>query len=1443
MKKKELRKLILSMALFLLGVWIPASLKAEGLKAGRMYQFINESTGLSLSNNGSSENSAIITLAPTGEKQSDQMWAFAAINEPRQTFIIFNPSCMKAIDMAPSEEKMVQWTASVNNVNQKFLVRQVSGKKDIYQLLNSGNEKQVMTPIDEGNGSYYFKMTNQTDNPITYFKIVDLDSTLTIPLANSYYIIKSKMNGEVISSGISAQKNSRIQTEPFKEGSREQVWQLRQGSTAYVLMNMSCGLAMDCAIGGVEHPLFWTLDGQNVNQNIVISEAYQQPQTYRLYIKTSNKNYYLKAVQSNFMELTTDSTDKATLFTFETTTVPKGNYWENQYIFGENKEQAHAHYIPYINSEQMKQDSYYDQPWLSPEKAEFISLNGIWKFKFVNSPAERPGENDFYGKNADVSKWDTISVPSCWEMKGYDKPFYINVNYAFPNNPPFVSTYIEGCGTNPVGSYRRDFEIPAQWDGKRIFLHFEGIYSGAFVWVNGSYVGYTQGANNVSEFDITNKLEIGKVNQVSVQVFRWTDGSYLEGQDMFHMSGIHRDVYLYATPKTFVRDHYITSTLDADAQYKNGSMNVELSLDNRDKMTDEKTIVVSLLSPNGELVQSKSQKVKFTAADTAQVINLNFEGLNNLELWSAEHPNLYTVIISQQDASGKEESVFSTKYGFRHIEVKNTLVYINGQQIYFKGVNNQDTHPLFGRSIDVSTMLKDVIMMKQANMNTVRTSHYPRQTKMNSMFDYYGLYVMDEADLECHKNAHDNGYGANSITNDPSWEGAYVDRVVRMVHRDRNYPSIIFWSLGNESTNGCNMTAARKALKELDSRLVHYEGGTSHADLGEGNTELCSMMYPNLDQVKDRATNNSDGMPYFICEYAHAMGNAVGNLQEYWDIIEGSAHGIGGCIWDWVDQSIYEPQAIKRGELTKNGFPYFTSGYDYPGPHSGNFVNNGLITADRAWTPKLTEVKHVYQYVKFKGFDKEEKQLTLENKYDFTNLNQFELAYEILENGSVKEEGTVEIPSTEPDKQVSITIPYKQGIQENGKEYTINFKVRLKEKTSWADAGYTMADAQYMLQERPATLPEVASPSDPLTVTEAGSSVTISNSEVYMIFDKNNGLIKTWSFGDNQIIKENGGPVYNNFLYIENDRNGQLDNGVTGATVSVNTSADKQTCTVTVTASGSKCPHTIVYKIYASGIVDMKTTYRPAVGELRRIGMYMQFDSSWENIEYYAKGPWENYIDRQTGSFLGRYTTTVTDMFENYSRPQSMGNRMDLRELLLINNEQDTLQIQTEGQVAFSIQHYDDNQFTRPEYTPWHPWNLEKKAESYAHFDYMQRGIGNGSCNDVVTLNKYKCPSSGSYTNMLRFNMKSNKIQTGNDMLQADQTNISYNRPADQIICTNLTENSKVTICDLGGKILAEYHNAPAKGTITASLKGQPHGTYLIIIRSKAGVRTHKLIK
>ena len=1447
MRKKDFSRSVFSLLFLLLcGVWT-VGVQAEELKEGKLYHVLNQAKNLVISNGNNAENDAPIVLEQEGENSLGQEWMLVEKDAKQKIYVFVNPNCNKAIDMAlGSKNYLLQWDINLSNPNQAIQVVAVDGQSDVYQLVNAGNTSQVAVPF-ESNGKWQLRMQTGTQVEDTYFTFKALDKEApAIPLAGKYCIITNVKTGQVISNGGSSSTNARVLTEPYEEGNYGQVWKLLSGNSGLIIMNPTFGgLAIDCALEGKKYPLLWTVATNNTNQNIIFTKVEGHDGYYQLSVNASDKTvYYLKGVESGNMELTTDATDEATYFTLQYTGKSPSNYWEDETIYEENKEPGHATYMPYASVEEMRADEFYKTPWTTPQSSRVLSLNGVWKFNFVGAPEERPGEETFYGDKADVSEWDTISVPSCWEMKGYDKPMYINVNYAFADNPPYVSTNINGVGKNPVGSYRRTFTLPEDWADKRVFVHFDGIYSAAFVWVNGQYVGYTQGANNAAEFDLTKFVRSGE-NNISVQVFRWSDGSYLEGQDMFHMSGIHRDVYLFATPKTYVRDHYITSELDASAGYKAGKMNVALTLNNRDKASGTKTLQVDLIAPDGSVVSTQNKAVNFSADTEEQVVNLEFAGLDNLLLWTAETPNLYTVEVSQKGENGVEESVFSTKYGFRHIEIKNTLVYINGQQIYFKGVNNQDTHPVHGRSIDVPTMLKDITMMKQANMNTVRTSHYPRQAKMNAMFDYFGLYVMDEADLECHKNWDDHFYGEGTITEDPNWEGQYVDRTTRMVYRDRNHPSVIFWSMGNESQNGRNFAQAFAAMKKLDNRIIHYEGATRFSGRGRDNTEIYSVMYPSLSEVTQNATVNSDGKPYFMCEYAHAMGNAVGNLQEYWDIIEGSPYGIGGCIWDWVDQSIYDAQSIKSGELTKNGFNYYMSGYDYPGPHQGNFVNNGLITADRAWTAKLTEVKRVYQYVKFKKFDAATQTLTLENKYDFTDLNKFVLSYDILKNGVVVEQKEVEIPSVAPDATVQVQTPFDTKFEE-GAEYAITFNVNLKEKTSWADAGYMMASNQYILQERPKNLPEMPSAIyAELTTSTVGSELTVKNQNIQFVINKTTGVVKTWKLGDVNVITSNGGPQYSNFLYIENDRNSDQATGFTSATVNSTLASDKQSCAVEVNVKGTSCPYTIVYTIYASGVVDMETTYRPAKADLRRIGMYMQFDKAWEGVEYYAKGPWENYIDRQTGSYLGRYTTTITDMFENYPRPQSMGNRMALRELLLTNNQKDTLLIQTEGQVAFSLLHYDDSQFAKGEYTPWHPWNLTKKAESYAHFDYMQRGLGNASCGPG-TIEKYFCPSSGSYTNKLRFTLKNLKPTTGiceEIVADVNAVQIAYDRTTDAIVCEGLPEHSIVQVTNLGGVVLAKAANTYEKGQLTLSLKGQPLGTYLITVKSGTQIRVHKLQK
>lgn len=1017
------------------------------------------------------------------------------------------------------------------------------------------------------------------------------------------------------------------------------------------------------------------------------------------------------------------------------------NYWEDETCFEENKEAGHATYVPYKSTHDMKMDRYYQYPWVTPEYAEYISLNGLWKFQLVNSPEERP--LDFFQPDFDTSAWNEIKVPSNWEMQGYGVPLYVNVDYPFKDNPPYIQEREDNRGTyatNPVGSYRRTFTLPGDWTKKRTFLHFDGIYSAALVWINGKYVGYTQGANNDHEFDVTRYVVKGE-NNIAVQVFRFCDGSYLEGQDMFHMSGLYRDVYLFATPETFVRDHYITSTLDAGTGYKSGDMAVTLQMDNRDGEEEEKKVEVNVLGPDGRRVCSMSEKVIFAAGEKEREVVLRKEGLKNLRLWSAETPMLYTVIVKQMDSKGKEEMVFSTKYGFRHIEIKNSLVYVNGKQVYFKGVNTQDTHPLYGRAIDVPMMKKDILMMKQNNVNMVRTSHYPRQAKMYAMFDYYGMYVMDEADVECHKNWEDFGHTEKCISSQESWKPMFIDRTLRMVYRDRNHPSVFFWSLGNEASDGTNFRATYDAVKAADSRYVHYEG-CHHGFAEDAPSDFVSVMYPTLEWISEHSKGTYHGKPTFMCEYAHSMGNALGNFQEYWDLIERTKSCIGGCIWDWVDQAIYEPQELKEGKILTG----LHTGYDYPGPHQGNFVNNGIITADRAVTPKLIEMKQVYQYIRFLGFNAVTRNLTVVNKYDFTDLKKFNLTYSVFADGKIVEEGKLlRLPATLPDDTLSVEIPYQTEMEE-GKEYFLNVSFDLKNATQWANAGHKVAAQQFLLQERK-MLPQVivGNRAKPLQFSENDERMVIWNEVVKLVFNKKSSLLEEFRYGDMEVLAENGGFVYDNFRWIENDTYKNRDNRIAPAVPVMKMAVDSMSATVR-TDVDALCPYRLEYTVYADGTVDLQASFMPGQEGLRRIGLKALFHEDFEHVDYYGRGPWENYADRKTGSFVGLYATSVTDMLEHYVHPQTCGNREDIRELSLLNDQRKGVRIQTQGQVAFSMLHYEDTDLA----DTLHEWELKPRKEVVAHFDYMQRGLGNGSCGPQ-TIEKYWCPKDGLHSYVLRF--------------------------------------------------------------------------------------------
>ena len=1045
---------------------------------------------------------------------------------------------------------------------------------------------------------------------------------------------------------------------------------------------------------------------------------------------------------------------------------------ENEKVFEHWKQKAHATFIPYSSTALMQKDDCYKYPWLEPKHADVLSLNGDWKFHYTADRSKgRPGKDDFYADNADVSGWDNIRVPLNWEMAGYDVPVYNNVGYPFHNNPPFIKAFDDNFDKNPVGSYRRNFTLPENWkDGRRVFIHFDGACSAIVVWVNGQYAGYSQGANTDAEFDVTNYVRKGE-NNVSVRVYRWSDGSYLEGQDMWHLAGIHRDVYLVSTPRTFVFDHYITSSLNAASKYTKGSLDVALTVNNAlcDKVT--KNLEVELLDANNKLVASQNVQAVMTAKDSHKTFNVKMEGLKGLTPWSSENPYLYTVVVRQKQGD-KEEMVFSTKYGFRSVEQRGNLIYVNGERVFFKGVNTQDIHPLLGHAIDTETMLKDVMLMKQANVNTVRTSHYPRQPRMYAMFDYYGLYCMDEADVECHNN--------QSLSDTPSWENAYVDRTERMVLRDRNHPSVVFWSLGNESGGGQNFQATYDCVKRLlpgRDNFVHYEG-YNH---GEKYSDFGSDMYPKVETVI-KQSSGLNNKPYFICEYAHAMGQAVGNLQEYWDVIEKSTGIVGGCIWDWVDQGIYDTRRIKEHKPlidSKTGLHYYTSGYDYTRMNrgdngfQGDFMSNGIITPGREWTAKLEEVKYVYRDADFVGFKNHK--LTLKNKSAFTNLaDAYTLTYRILADGKEVEKGTAAVPSCQPGATCEVDIPYTTAVSAD-KEYVVELSLNLKNNASWAKKGYSMVATQFKLGadaavasvpvadptfvEQPhGTLPVIGKLKGKLKIE--GRKVVGKN---FAISFAENGTIADWTFNGKQIVMPEAGPDFNGFRRIANDNislgatggvaeNENKEEGAISGQKHLVKAPTKQGKNVVVetTVGNGKDTHAIVYTIYPNGVVDMKVTFENSSVDTRRVGITMQFAPGMENVEYYAKGPWSNYIDRQRSSMLGRYTTTVDGMFEEQSAPQTMGDRQGLRNLKLSGNGT-SLNITVEGMLAFSLSHVDDLQFNYDVfYGGKHPYDLTRSPQVFAHFDSWQRGIGNHSCGGDSCLPQYQVPT-GKHVVTMRF--------------------------------------------------------------------------------------------
>ena len=1436
---------------------LAAACVAMGQTSGSTYRIVAAQSGKALTNGGNRENDALLTLADVNADDPAQRWmTVRATYEGLAAFALFNEAAEKCIDMAPKAKdpyRLLQWTPKFSDANQLFEIVPVGSMDGIYQLFSAIEPSRVLTVCEDG----ALRMETDAQSEATHFCMEELEGFLELnrPAPCVEYRFESLRTGGVLSNRGNGNNSAEIYCDPIDEEEYGQQWMLRVPDATgygeyYQLFSVRYAQAIDAAFNSnYKSFLQWPpAEGKTANWNQMmrilpaddVASADGAP-VYRIECRNDEKGSkvaYIAVNADGTLYKAAAADNSATCFRMSAM-VPAPEKampdWQNEKVFGINKEQGHATYIPYGSTETLRADERYERAWLDPERSErYMSLNGEWRLRFDEIGADNalPGEEDFWGDAVDASAWDTISVPSCLEMKGYGTPYYINVNYPFADNPPYIE--MQGKLKNSAASYRRNFEVPAAWLDERVFLHFDGIYSAAYVWVNGQYIGYTQGANNDAEFDVSAALRKG-TNNLSVQVIRWTDGSYLEDQDMWRMSGIHRDVYLFATPRTYVRDHRIESVLSADGT--TGTLDVELAIDNRDAAAAAKQIVLTLVAPDGREIMQRTADIALPEGVDETTARVSFGTISDVLPWSAEMPSLYTLEVSQRTAEGGEESVFATNFGFTRVEIADGRFFVNGRKVYLKGVNTQDTHPVHGRSIDVPTMLRDIVLMKQANVNTVRTSHYPRQAKMNAMFDYFGIYVVDEADVESHKNWSDGGI----IESSPSWRAPMIDRVERMVLRDRNHPSVVMWSLGNESGGGVNFTHAYNAARNLDPRPIHYEGATR---AGTTPTDVHSAMYPALQYVVRDANATKRSAPYFMCEYAHAMGNAVGNLTEYWEAIEASRYGIGGCIWDWVDQAIIDPEDIKNGEYTLNGHPKYRTGTDYGGPTQGNFVNNGVVTADRAWTPKLTEVKYAYQYVKLRS--RVGRRLTFENAYAFIGLGGCDLVWTVLADGREIETGRLAMPDAAPGERAEVEIPYADFADVAG-EICLNLDIVLREAASWADAGYPVATFQEVLRERPAKLPAVA----PL----AGHSLTCSNADIStryviendnlsMTFSSTGNLLSWTAAGQSMMLGNISGtntPEYSNFRWIENDAPYgtdpaySADNGVSNKKAAFKEAPDGSTVTVTVTAEGKNCPYRLVYTIYNNGVVEIEPTFSPAVGNLRRMGLSMRFPRELSEAAYYARGPWENYADRCAGSRLGRYASSVADFFEEYTKPQSCGNREGLRELVLTDEAGAGLMIETEGRVAFSLLNYDDVTLK----AATHSWNLDPSTAIYAHFDYVQKGLGNGSCGqNAGPLDKYLVPSSGSYTYKLRFTPITPSTDGISTPTAADAPLVvRYDRTSETLSVEGAAEGAVFEVYDMGGTRLRRSVQP------RVALGGVPSGSYLLVVRGEQGMSSHKFLK
>ena len=984
------------------------------------------------------------------------------------------------------------------------------------------------------------------------------------------------------------------------------------------------------------------------------------------------------------------------------------------------REPARAYSMPLASVQDALADA------LEPATPYVRSLNGEWEISWSGDPAARS------------CIWSRIDVPSCVEMRGFGSPGYTNVRYPYKPEPPVIKDFVYGTEDyNPVSSYRTEFTVPEEWSGRDVVLRFDGVYSAYFVTVNGEKVGYAEDSKLPSEFVITPYLRAGS-NLLEVEVYRWCDGSYLEDQDMFRFSGIYRDVSLVAVPREPIEDFYVRTEL------VNSYRDAVVSLD-----------VKAAGKVSATLYDASFRKVgSFSGASSSLK-------LRRPHLWSAEDPYLYTLVIKSGD------DVRSAKVGLKQVEIKGDVILVNGRKVKFKGVNRHEHSALNGRTVSLDEMVQDILLMKRSNINTVRTCHYPDHHLWYDLCDKYGLYVVAEANVE----GHGMGYKEKGLGQFPEWEKSIVERNENNVYNYRNHPSIVMWSLGNETGHGQCFVAARDAVHKLDpTRPVHWERGNPDADVD-------SNMYPSVEWLKgrgelskqsagtpdkDEPNHQTAGKPYFLCEYAHAMGNAVGNLQEYWDVFYAYDCLSGGCIWDWVDQALVK----KTGRYDADGRPITVLAYggDFDElPNDGPFCCNGLIRPDRQVTAKLVEVAHVYRQIVVTASG--EGKAEVWNRFNFTSTAPFASSWTLLEDGKAVASGVWDIPVVAAESKALVALPETGYEMKGGKEYFLNVEFTLRDDALWAAKGHVVASDQIALA---GNLPAPAGVSKKCEVaySETDKTLTVLDGPFKAVFCKKSGMLISLVSNGREVMAgvEDASPrltcmraLGDNDNWIRDDMYGtgltQLRYHSGGPELKVTPEGILVSVATDVTGSKSAgFAHTAEWLFAVDGTITVRNEVTPhghLPKALPRLGISLMLDKALENIEYYGRGPLENYIDRKTGSFFGDYVSTVTDQWEEYVRPQFNGYRSDVRWVALFADDGRGVKFSADKPLFVQALHYDweDLEFCRHRAGQQRITSIpEPRAEVCLNLDVEQLGLGGKSCGPKP-LDKYIFPiASESWT-------------------------------------------------------------------------------------------------